>query len=381
MPKILLIAIVLVACTQGPETMGVGTDNIPKYEKIKVIGEKGKHGMFDPSVAYGKDGTGWLVYSSVNAPVVNTNLAVSNNGGKTWKFVRALNKPAESSVRYKGREVKGFWVHETPGLFHAPEDKGREWKLYWHKYFFKAPYKPKDHIWTYGGIAYKYASNPSGQWSEEKMLLAMETYGKFYDKKARILKDIDPSLKKYALFYEPGVIMEDGIIYLSLDASVPETGLGKWSKRKIVLVSSPDHGKTWEFVNNLTDSGDAKKLGYLAFSASSIVREKGRLFLLVAPVGSLKGKNKAHNGTYIFEFADISRGLLKRNTENALMVHKFIQIGLSQDGSSDYYETTQGGPSDYDENNSYGGIIFPQRNPKWAPNVFRLYNTRIKVVD
>jgi hypothetical protein len=327
MKKVLLMVIFLVSCTQSLEPLGVRKGNIPKYEKIKVIGEKGKHGMFDPSVVYGKDGTGWLVYSSVNAPVVNTNLAVSNNGGRTWKYVRALNKPAEDSVTYKRRKVKGFWVHETPSLLHDPEDKGREWKLFWHKYFFKTPYKPKDHIWTYGGIAYKYASDPRGPWSEEKLLLAMETYRKFYDKKARILKDIDPSLKKYALFYEPGIIIEDGIIYLSLDASVPETGLGKWNKRKIVLISSPDHGKTWEFVNYLTDSGDAKKLGYLAFSASSIVREKGRLFLLVAPVGSLSVKNKAHNGTYIFEFEDISRGLLKRNTENELIVHKFIQIG------------------------------------------------------
>jgi len=42
-------------------------------------------------------------------------------------------------------------------------------------------------------------------------------------------------------------------------------------------------------------------------------------------VGSLRGKNKAHNGTYIFEFKDISRGLLKRNAEDVLIVKKFMQ--------------------------------------------------------
>ena len=126
MKKILMILIFLVSCTQSPETMEVRKDNIPKYEQIKVNGEKGKHGMFDPSVAYGKDGTGWLAYSSVNAPVVNTNLAVSNNAGKSWMFVKALNKPAEDRVTYKARKVKGFWVHETPSLLHDPGDKGRE---------------------------------------------------------------------------------------------------------------------------------------------------------------------------------------------------------------------------------------------------------------
>jgi len=76
-----------------------------------------------------------------------------------------------------------------------------------------------------------------------------------------------------------------------------------------------------------------------------------------------------------------SRGLLKRNAEDELIVKKFIQIGLARDGQSDYYELTHGGPGDYDENNNYGGIIFPQRNPKLDPNVFRLYNTRINVAD
>ena len=38
-----------------------------------------------------------------------------------------------------------------------------------------------------------------------------------------------------------------------------------------------------------------------------------------------------------------SRGFLKRNAEDELIVKKFIQIGLARDGQSDYYELTQGG--------------------------------------
>jgi len=43
------------------------------------------------------------------------------------------------------------------------------------------------------------------------------------------------------------------------------------------------------------------------------------------------------------EFEDVSRGLLEINAQNELIVHKFIQIGLSQDEPDDYHERTQGG--------------------------------------
>ncbi|MEW5895822.1 MAG: hypothetical protein AB1650_08750 [Candidatus Omnitrophota bacterium] len=355
-------------------------DDVPVYERIAIIGEKGANGIFDPSIVYQKDGTGWMVYSSVNFFLIETNLAVTNDGGKTWRFVATINKAVKDSVKYRGWKVKGFWVHETPSLVYDPEDTGREWKLFWHKYFYKAPFGPKNHIWTYGGIAFKYASAPDGPWSEE-ILLPMRDYQKFYDKKVPVMSDIDSSLRHFSLFYEVGAVSEEGIIYLSLDASVTETGLGMWDKRKVILLSSQDHGKSWNFVNELTTSADAVELGYLAFSASSIVKEKGRLFLLVSPVGSLKGRNKGHDGAYVFEFEDISRGLLKRDAQKGLIAHKFIPLGLTKDEPDDNYESTSGGPSGYDENNSYGGVVFSQINPRWGSRAFRLYNTQIKIVD
>ena len=38
-------------------------------------------------------------------------------------------------------------------------------------------------------------------------------------------------------------------------------------KRKIILLSSKDHGKTWKYIDTLIDCNDAKNSGYLTYTA------------------------------------------------------------------------------------------------------------------
>lgn len=160
------------------------------------------------------------------------------------------------------------------------------------------------------------------------------------------------------------------MIYLSLDASATPSGLGEWQKRKIILISSKDHGKSWRFVGKLTDFNDANNFGYLIFTGSSLVKKGRRLFLLISPSGA-KGifkKNKAHDGTMVVEIEDITRAKLKRGPNGKLIILKWIKPSLQS-----------GGLSDYDEKNIYGGILFSQINTNIHSknaDFFQVYSTR-----
>jgi hypothetical protein len=175
-----------------------------------------------------------------------------------------------------------------------------------------------------------------------------------------------------AYYTEPGVLEHDGTLYMSLDAGTTMSGFGEWRKRKVILISSSDHGKSWSYVGTLTDNSDADDFGYLVLTGTSLVREGNRVYLLVTPSGE-KGlfKNKGHAGLLAIEFADISRAKLKRDNKGKLMVTKRIKPVLDS-----------GGLSDYDEQNYNGGIIFGQidlRTISRNAQLFKVFNTGVGI--
>ncbi len=68
----------------------------------------------------------------------------------------------------------------------------------------------------------------------------------------------------------------------------------------------------------------------------------------------------------LIEFTDISRGRLKRDGTGRLVVDKILKPGL-----------TNGGQSDYHEQNTNGGILFSQIDLKARPDVFQVYSTGV----
>lgn len=339
------------------------------YEKINIINGTVNNGKGDPSIEYSPDGTGWLTYTSVDVKnsVLITHLAKSTDKGKTWKFVKIINHPLPDMVD----GIKGNWVHETTSIVYDPDDAGKEWKIFWFRYFRAkgSIAKNKEHTWLNSLIAYKYASNPEGRWSEEIPVFGM---GNFRNKGVD-LSSLHPDLKDLVFYYELGSLYKDGTLYLSLEGSAAPTGKGEWNKKKIILLASNDHGKTWKYVGTLTDYNDAKNSGYLTFTASSLVEEKGRIFLLVSPSGklsNLRDPEGHHDGINIFEFEDITKAKLKRDNKGKLILIKHIDDNLEK-----------GGQGDYDEQNTYGGIVIPQQDLKYFPEVFQLFSTKEKIVD
>ena len=337
------------------------------YKRLNISGVNKFNGVYDIAVEYGANGIGWMVYSRVRLPqYVETHLARSLDRGKTWHYVRALNKSHYQTIYARGRQFNGVWRYETPTLVYDPSDKpSRRWKYYVHRYYSLPPHKPNTSLFTEGWIEYSYAASPDGQWSRPQRL-----FGKPRSRSRINISDLHPSLKNMKFFNEMGSISHKGRLYLSFDASPTRSGLGQWRKRKVILISSGDHGHTWRYVGVLANFSDAKKFGYLTLTGSSLVKVKGRLYLFITPSGArgLLKKNRGHDGTIIVPFKNIKKARLHRDLSGKLKAVKILKPGK-----------TNGGLSDYHEKNTAGGILFSQINVKSPPQVFTVYSTGVKI--
>lgn len=357
--------------------------DVSTYEKISIIGETSssriddasldyQNGVYDPSLEYEKSGeVGWMAYSSVDVPkYIGTHLAKTLDHGKTWTLVKIINPSPDGTVLLDGQEIEGSWWNEVSTLVHDPDDPGREWKLFWHKYF--ATHIPEagagNRVFQYSWIAYKYTSDPAGEWSEEIPLFGAGSFPLEPYKTKFNLNELHSDLKDFITYTEPGSIYKDGVLYLSLQGHkfVDEVNIAK-----IILLASQDHGQTWSYVSTLLENDDAKKFDATIFTGSSLVEENSRVFLLATPEDPgwnvLEASDK---GVVIFEFENISQGRLKKDKDDELVVIKYLKPLL-----------TTGGKSDYDEHNTYGGIVMPQLNFAAYPEVFQIFNTKEKIVE
>ncbi len=226
----------------------------------------------------------------------------------------------------------------------------------------------------YGWIALRTASDPAGPWSEEVPLLGAGRVvlygfieaGRFprdpYHETKVDLNGLDPSLADAVAYSEPGTIVQDGTIYLSLSVLKPG------GPDRIVLLASKDHAATWRFVGTLVGRKDAQGLGYSVLDGSSLAAEGSKVFLLATP-GT---RSDWHDGTVALEFESLDAGRLKRNADGSLFIANYFAPQpsiLSGHGQSD------AGQSDYDEHNTEGGLLMPQFNVRAYPEVFQIFQT------
>lgn len=334
------------------------------WPEVLVQGDAPQAGIYDPSLEYDSDGVGWLAYSAAkmgSQSTVETHLAKSDDQGRTWRYVTDINKAKPGILN--GEE--GVWWNEVSTLVHDPDDQGQEWKLYYHKYFAKMPYKgPDQRRLQYGWIAMQTAPHPTGPWSGEQPIFGVGQFpAKPYSAKVNV-SELHPSLKDYVVLTEPGSLYHQGTLYLSLQAVKLSAGKPQFD---LILLASDDHGDSWRYVSTPLVASQAKAFGGEGWTGSSLVEEKGRHFLMICPEVS-KTPGKGHLGTIVFEFTDISQGQLVGNRNPKVLVR--LKPDLSQ-----------GGQSDYDEANVNGGILMPQNDRRNLPRFFRIFRTGRGIVD
>jgi len=332
-------------------------------ERVIVNGQPAAvYGEFDPSIQYDGNGVGYMAYSLVSGPGVSTVLAKSTDHGASWNYVQALNVSQSGTVSPSGTPVAGVWRHEVPTLINDPADTGKEWKLYWHRYFTKEPYEDSDRMFDYGWIAYKYASNPEGAWSAEIALFGCSPFPQAPYSTLVDLRTLHPALNQFLAFSEPGGFRDGSRLYLAMQGGNlhPE-------QQTLFLISSPDHGASWNFCGYLATSQEASDLGCSLFTAPALAEEAGRYFLLASPQNAFGWQS----GTYIFEFSDLPAATLFRDDAGKLNVTCFLAPTIS---------TTNAGEAAYHAGNTGGGILFPQL--QITPSIeFQIWNTHATILS
>jgi hypothetical protein len=360
-----LIALIWLGLAVQHQDASAGPKDVA-FTKIEIRGEDPKNGYFDISVEYGRDGIGWMAYSRVEWPkYVETHLAKSTDHGRSWTYVGPLNRSGDETLHIKGKAIPGVWRYETPTLVYDRNDRpARRWKLFAHRTFVVPPATTA--LLGESWLEYRYARSPQGPWSVPVRILGTQK-----GSPRQNLNILHPDLSNVAFYAEPGSIVVNGVLYMSLDASPTASGLGQWSKRKVILISSANHGKSWNYVGTLTDYADAGDLGYVTLTGTSLAREGKRIFLLATPAGK-KGlfQNKGHAGLVVFEFENIRHAKLKRDAKGKLIQIMRLKPNLNS-----------GGLSDYDEKNYNGGVIFCQTDlrKRRDTEIFKIFNTRAKI--
>jgi hypothetical protein len=366
-----LFLLLLCACGAGTASLAApeGVSVKLGFRKLVVIGERHNNGIADASLEYDAHGIGWLSYSRVTLPAaVDIHVATSPDHGRTWKYAASPYATTPCAALLKGRPAKAVCRYETSALLFDPEDSpDRRWKLYAERYPSVPPHDANDNLHGEGVIEVKYAPSPAGPWSRAECVFGPKGKGCYSD-----LRQAHPDLKEMRSFNELGIVYFQGIIYMSMDASTTVTATGEWGKRRIILVSSSDHGRTWQYTGTLTDSRDAEKAGYLVLTASSLVKQGDKVFFYVTPSGAkgLTAQNRRHDGTFLVEFEDITRARLRRDASGALAVLAHVKAFPDAVGQADH-----------DQGNHAGGMIqshidlkAPSSTPKGSmPQFFNLY--------
>ena len=353
----------VVGCAGGNSGDGQGTSEVSLEDSrrsIEFSGLQKKSGLFDISLEYGPDGVGWMAVSRVQIPkFVDTHIARSLDNGRTWSYVTSVGESREGTLTVNGAQKQGAWRDETPSLLHDPDDgPERRWKLFTNNYFVEKPFKPKSRLLGHGVINVRHAASPAGPWSRPECIIGNAPTCKMQPDTSH------PDLADVRMNTEPATIVEDGTIYLAVDAGSTDTGLGEWENYRVVLYASENHGETWRYVGKLLDHKDAKRFGYRVFTGVSLVRVQGKIFVLATPSGAYSKKNKGHDGAMAIEVSNIGQSEVRRDPTGKPLVAMRLEPASGS-----------GGLADYDEQNTAGGVVFSEIQLLKFPRVFRLYQT------
>jgi len=331
----------------------------PEYIRVNIQGDESRQligkipiGTGDLSLAY-VNGTGWMAYSGSETDdfvqgFVSTHLAKTEDNGKTWQYVKIINPSERHTLRptnpavieLRGEEVEGSWFNEVPTLVYTPGDTGREWKLFWHKYFMVKKAGLEGRVLAYSWIAYKYASSPDGNWSDEIRLFGAGP-APLPPYLAKInLNTLHTDLKDNLIYSEPGSLYRDGTLYLSFMSVYLDKG--NKAQMDIILIASDDFGGTWRYLGTLLKGEWAEQFDMDSFTATELAEQDGKAYLLASLEKTTSTQLEQHHfGTLVFEFEDISEGKLKMEN-GTIVANKWLQADTTA-GQADFEEELDGG--------------------------------------
>ncbi len=275
-------------------------------------------GMLDPAIASdGKQPGKTMMAATVLIPppdgrtglATEVHLFTAPKDCNSWSHLNAVFGTKNENLLAPDGETtlaQGFWRIETPTLVYDPDDPGKEWKIFAYKYFWSGNMKLTGY---YSIIVYKYAHDPMQKWSDEQWLFSARPdyppapYGELVSQK---LNTLSPALADVAFYTRPSVVYDQGVMLMSLSAFT-----GNDQPDRIIVIASFDHGQNWQYLGAPLSTADLAGLGnYTKLQGATLLRDQGKLYLATV-LGTAETEGA---GTFLFEFDDLTKATLKRDT-------------------------------------------------------------------
>ena len=361
----------------------------------------GALGIFDPAVTLDPaTNRVWMSYSAVDSVTslrapwgVGIRLGYTDNGGSVWSDNGLVTATRDVTVQ-PGISVTspepavtvaspGIWQSETSTVVydpHASVPTGERWKMLYHRILWanNIPYYV-----SYSWIEMKQASTVAG--------LAAATPVKLFG--GSLIKNDAPSLTNTAapiggapafalntkhaeltncgLFGEPSLLATGDTLYMALDCQL----LGGASVEPYVVMfkcTSPctmTNLASWTYLGRVTTPADAAAINsaYKGLSAPALTTQGGRYYLITTPVAT---SGDRYDGCQVYEFADLTTGLLQRNGAGGPLLPPVAQVtGISN---------THNGACAHHAALSYG-MLHSQLDTNNPPEIFRIYQSRVNI--
>lgn len=366
--------------------------NLHMAQTVRPMSIKGENyanlGIYDPSIAYDSQGSGlWMAYAAINQrlarekghdmPDINIHMANSFDRGKRWSFSHALFTGKHDTLTLADgsfSDKKGTWRYEAPSLVYDDSDPEQPWKVFAYKYFWTGDINEAR---KYSAIVYKSAKTMNThRWTNETWLFTAnknQLPPPYNSLVSAHLNDLHPSLKDMKYYAEVGALAaSDGVLLMTLTAFKDDK-----QPDRIILIFSPDKGKSWHYLGTPITSEQAQHYGdFTRVSGSSLVEQQKRIYLMV----SFGDNTIEHQGTHVFEFERSGNSLISKN-----MLKKDKQgfpdpVKVIEPTDAEFLGPYGGGQSAYHPKLRYSGVLMPQMMRDGSSQPFKIYKTLKHIV-
>jgi hypothetical protein len=298
-------------------------------------------GATSPSLLRTAGGQIWMAYSDVDVsgsgPTLRSTvrLAQSNDNGASYQFDQEVGRRRATS----GLVPSGNWDYRTPWLIEdsSDPDATRRFKLFAHKYFVDST---DNSTFSYekGGIAMWTAATPDGEWSDEEIVLGWAATPAILLPATRI-NLLDAALQACQWIDEGSASVGSDGIDMAFSCAFADS---QATQRKIVLLRSADHAKSFSYIATLLQPADASEFSAQYFSMPALLPGAGTAPVLFASPIDVDGKLL---GCVLFPIADPKAGKLFTESNAPLTLMTLDPVG------------PEGGGCSWDRSIPAGGIL------------------------
>lgn len=290
------------------------------------------HGYGDPSLRYdSRTGVLWLSYSWVSTLVARTSksgkldldigvsihLARSDDGGRTFRYVRSLWSGEPES--YEG--AAGYSGHEVSTISPA----GAGWAALDLRYF-----NPRGNGNDFSPDSFHFEFAQGADPEHLATAKAENLGGPLTAKVGRpvvSLSDLAAVGIACPVWTEPSLFEDSRVLYLLAQCKTPNNPgngfLGVFARQ----------GTSWRWVGRLTGRSDAAALGGNELTQADLARARDGSLLLIVTPNIVRGRQEHHLGCTVLSVASLDPASLRRNGAGAPIVRaRVVSSDSAQNG-------------------------------------------------